>query len=242
MPTIRTMIFPWAAAAKALYPPLFARESTSLLRVFLPLIAVLIAVWFITVPIHELLHVAGCLVSGGRVTELTIQPMYGGTLLSKLFGFITPGGDYAGQLTGFDTAGSDRCYFVTVCFPFLLTIFLGFPLLVLAARSGHVLWHGIGIIHTILPIASLMGDYYEMGSIAATRLLGYAPGSETAALFRGDDLVLVLTRVWEAAPAHGTLVVTAGFLLGVVFVVVTLDLSILMSRLVIRNNEKRLDK
>jgi hypothetical protein len=238
MPTIRTLIFPWITVAKALFQPLLIKTQASLVKIFLPLIIVLIAVWFITVPIHELLHVAGCLVSGGEVTELTIQPMYGGALLSHLFSFVSPGGDYAGQLKGFDTGGDDVCYFITVFFPFLLTIFFGFSLLSLAARSGNPLWHGIGVVHTILPIASITGDYYEMGSIAMTRILGYAPGSEKAELFRGDDLPLVLSQVWEAAPPHGTLIVIAAALLGVVFIALTLDLSMLFARIVVRNGKK----
>jgi hypothetical protein len=238
MPSIRTLIFPWVAVAKALFQPLLVKESVSLVRVFSPLIIILIAVWFITVPVHELLHVAGCLVSGGEVSQLTIQPMYGGAFLSRVFSFVTPGGDYAGQLKGFDTDGSDVCYFITVFFPFLLTIFFGFSLLLLAARSGNPLWHGIGIVHIILPIASITGDYYEMGSIAMTRLLGYGSGSEQAELFRGDDLPLVFSRVWEAAPPYGIPIVIAAAVLGVVFIVMTLDLSILFARLAARNNEK----
>jgi multidrug transporter EmrE-like cation transporter len=238
MPAIRTLIFPWITVAKALFQPLIVKEQASLVRVFLPLVVILIAGWFVTVPIHELLHVAGCLISGGDVMELTIQPMYGGTLLSRVFSFVSPGGDYAGQLKGFDTGGNDVCYFITVLFPFLLTIFFGFSLLSLAARSGYPLWHGIGVVHTILPIASITGDYYEMGSIVMTRILGYLPGSDQAELFRGDDLPLVFSRVWEAAPPYGTLIVISAALLGVAFIALTLDLSILFARLILRNNKK----
>lgn len=238
MPTIRTLVFPWIAVARALFQPLLAKERESPVRILLPLIIVLIVVWFVTVPVHELLHAAGCLLSGGEVTELTIQPMYGGTLFSRLFGFVSPGGDYAGQLRGFDTAGNDVRYFITVFLPFLLTIFFGFSLLVRAARSGNAVWHGIGTVHTVLPIASVTGDYYEMGSIVTTRLLGYTAGSEEAELFRGDDLLIVFSRVWEAAPPHGTLIVITAAVIGVGFIVLTLDLSILFARITVRNNEK----
>jgi len=238
VPTIRTLIFPWSTVAVALFRPLLVKERASTVKIFLPLIIVLLVVWFLTVPIHELLHVSGCLLSGGKVTRLAIQPMYGGTLLSHVFDFVSAGGNYAGRLEGFDTGGNDMSYFITVFFPFLLTIFFGFSMLSLAARSGNPLWHGIGIVQTILPVASITGDYYEMGSIVMTRLLGYGPGSARAELFRGDDLPLVLSRVWEAAPPHGSLIVAAAALLGVVFIVVTLDLSILFARLTVRNIEK----
>jgi hypothetical protein len=239
MPTIRTLIFPWITVARALFQPLLIKQQVSLVKIFLPLLIVLIAVWFITVPVHELMHATGCLLSGGEVTELTIQPMYGGTLLSRVFDFVTPGGDYAGQLRGFDTGGNDVCYFITVFFPFLLTIFFGFSFLLLAARSGNPLWHGIGIVHTLLPVASITGDYYEMGSIAMTRILGFVPGSEKAELFRGDDLPLVLSQVWEAAPPHGTLIVVAATLLGIVFIALTLELSMLFAGIAVRDGKKK---
>ncbi len=234
MPTIQTFFFPWIEVANLLYKPLLKRTNVPAHKIFWPLVAVVVAAWFITVPIHELLHVAGCLISGGEVMELTIQPMYGGILLSKVFGFITSGGDYAGQLKDFDTGGSDICYFITVSFPFLLTVFLGVPLLSIAARSGSPLWHGVGAVHTILPVASITGDYYEMGSIAATRLFGYAHTSEEAALIRGDDLFRVISRVREAELANGVLVITVGLILGIFLVALTFDLSILFTRLVAR--------
>ncbi len=234
MPSIKALLFPWTELLRALLRPLLAKMDASLPRIFVPLILVVIAVWMVSVPIHELLHAAGCILSGGVVEELTVQPIYGGAMLSRVFNFVTPGGAYAGQLRGFDTGGSDLCYFVTVSFPFLLTIFLGFPLLASAARSGNPLWHGIGVVHALLPVASIAGDFYEMGSIAATRLFGYLPGSEEASLFRGDDLFLIISRVREAAPSHGALVVTLGIILAILFVTVTLALSLLVARIVVK--------
>jgi hypothetical protein len=64
--------------------------------------AAIVPCWFIYVPVHELLHVAGCVATGGEVTELQVQPMYGGTWLARVFPFVKAEGDYAGRLTGFD--------------------------------------------------------------------------------------------------------------------------------------------
>jgi hypothetical protein len=55
--------------------------------------------------------------------------MYGASLLTNIFPFVSTGSDYAGQLTGFDTHGSDLTYLFTVFFPFILTILLGVPLI-----------------------------------------------------------------------------------------------------------------
>ena len=84
-----------------------------------PLISILI-VWFLYVPIHELLHVLGCVITGGEVIRLEMSPIYGAALYAKVFPFIHSGSDYAGQLTDFNTHGSDFCYFVTDFMPYML--------------------------------------------------------------------------------------------------------------------------
>ena len=236
MSPLKTVLLPWSKVFRIMFQPLLAAADRPLWRVFLPLLLSLLVVWFITVPVHELLHVAGCLLSGGEVTELTIQPMYGGTLLARLFSFVTPGGEYAGQLTGFDTGGSDVCYFITVWFPFLLTVLLGVPCLRLAAKTGQPFVHGIGIVHTFLPLASIGGDFYEMGSILATRLMGMTAGSREAALIRGDDLMLAVSRVREAGLDHGLLAVGLGLIISIGLITLTVDLSILAARLITRKH------
>jgi hypothetical protein len=239
MPSLKKALLPWIEVFRVMFQPLLASVDRPLWRIFGQLILSILVVWFITVPVHELLHVAGCLLTGGEVSELTIQPMYGGVLLARLFSFVNPGGDYAGQLTGFDTGGSDFCYFVTVWFPFLLTVLLGFSCLRLAARGGRPLIHGIGIVHIFMPVASITGDFYEVGSIAATRLMGLPADSKAADLIRGDDLMLVISRVREAGPDHGLLTVGLGLIIGIALITLTVDLSILNARLIMR---KQLEK
>jgi hypothetical protein len=235
-PSLKTLLLPWSEVFRIMFQPLLTVADRPLWRIFLPLLLSLLVVWFITVPVHELLHVAGCLLTGGEVSELTIQPMYGGVLLAKMFSFVTPGGGYAGQLTGFDTGGSDVCYFVTVWFPFLLTVLLGVSCLTLAAGTGRSFVHGIGIVHTFLPVASITGDFYEMGSILATRLLGLPVDSRAADLIRGDDLMLVISRVREAGPDYGLLTVGLGLIISIGLITLTVDLSILTARLVTRKH------
>src|SRR5262249_31229017 len=52
-----------------------------------------------------------------------------------IFPFVSIGSEYAGQLTGFDTHGSDFTYLVTDAAPFTLTVLLGIPLLRSAAAE-----------------------------------------------------------------------------------------------------------
>jgi hypothetical protein len=226
----RTLLFPWVAVLKYLFNPLIARQNENLARVFLPLVALVALVWFVTVPVHELLHVAGCLMFGGSVDELTIQPMYGGALLAKVFPFVTAGGDYAGQLTGFDTAGSDLCYFATDFFPFLLTVFFGVPLLVLARRKKGTVLQVVGFVQIVVLFVSIPGDFYEMGSIVMTRLLGFGREAAETALIRGDDVAVVLSGVREAGVPNGAAIALGALGLGIVFQFVTLDASLLVAR------------
>src|SRR5262249_2715862 len=70
----------------------------------------MLAGWWIYVPVHELLHAAGCRLTGGGVTRLEIGAVYGGALLSRVLPFVVAGGEDAGRLSGFDTHRSDRIY------------------------------------------------------------------------------------------------------------------------------------
>jgi len=162
------------------------RGFRSLLLVF----AGTLAGWWIYVPVHELLHAAGCAVTGGRVSRLEIAAMYGGGLLARIFPFVVSGSDYAGRLSGFDTRGSDLIYLVTDLAPFLLT-FPGVWLLRRAAAARKALLFGAALPFALAPFLSLTGDAYEIGSILVTRL---PPWSRFPAL-RGDDLFLKIEQM-----------------------------------------------
>jgi len=157
-----------------------------------------VATWWIYVPIHELLHALGCYITGGSVTELQIASEYGGALFARFLPFVVGTSEYAGRLSGFDTKGSDLIYLATDVLPFLLTIFIGVPLLKACARSGRPALFGAAFVLALAPFYCLTGDYYEMGSIVTTRLFTWLSGGETLrfAALRSDDVVKLVGDVW----------------------------------------------
>lgn len=176
----------------------------------------LLASWWIYVPLHELSHAWGCLAAGGTVSRLEIDEAYGAAWLAEWFPYIRPGSDYAGRLSGFDTGGSDWVYLATVFSPYLLTVFIGLPLLYLAIRHAKTWLLGAAIPWALTPFLSLTGDYYEMGSIIASRLVTpWLP--DAMGRWRGDDLPLLADTLFGRG-GHGTLAdalgLGAGFLLG----------------------------
>ena len=150
--------------------------------------------WWVYVPVHELLHALGCVISGGRVTRLDLSPVYGADFLRNFFPFISSGSEYAGQLTGFDTRGNDLTYLITVFLPYTLTIFPGVPLLKAAStetassRSGSIRL-GISIPLAYAPFIALTGDYYEISSIIISRLVAWALPGFSPLYWRSDDLI-----------------------------------------------------
>src|SRR5262249_15607941 len=162
--------------------------------------------WWIYVPVHELAHAFGCWIGGGDVTRLEISPVYGAAALQSVFPFVAVGSDYAGQLTGFDTHGNDLTYLFTDFCPFLMTIFVGVPLLRAVTRlerSGLARWVllGIAIPIAFAPFISLFGDYYEMGSIVVTRVVRFWSPTFELTRWRSDDLFkLAGERLGDSSP------------------------------------------
>jgi hypothetical protein len=149
--------------------------------------------WWVYVPLHELAHAFGCLLGGGSVSRLDIDPVYGAALLQRIFPFVHVGSDYAGQLAGFDTRGSDATYLLTDFLPFLGTILLGVPLLRAAGRDGsspavQAARFGASLPLAFAPFLSLTGDYYEMGSIVVSRVAAWLTPGVPVTRWRGDDL------------------------------------------------------
>jgi hypothetical protein len=155
-------------------------------------LAGLAAGWWLYVPIHEMLHAAGCLAAGGSVTRLEIAPLYGGALLQRIFPFVVAGGDYAGRLSGFATNGSDLVYLATDLGPFVLTLFPGVWWLRKSGRAGRPVLFGLSLPFALAPFLSLPGDAYEIGSILVTRL---PPWAEMREILRGDDLFQQVERL-----------------------------------------------
>lgn len=153
--------------------------------------------WWIYVPVHELLHVAGCVATGGAVERLDLDPLYGAALLARVFPFVHAGSEYAGRLSGFDTRGSDGIYLATDLAPFLLALLPGLWALRAAARRRRALLFGLALPFAYAPWLSLTGDAYEIGSLAVVQL---SPWQPLRALLLGDDLAL---RARELAAIEG---------------------------------------
>ncbi len=221
------------------------------LRGLVAVTVVLVVTWFIYVPIHELLHVLGCVATGGTVTTLEVAPQYGGALLARWFPFVVSGGDYAGRLSGFDTKGSDLVYLATDITPFLLSVLIGVPLLRACTRRWRPVLFGVGIVVGLAPFYNLIGDYYEMGSIITTRVVTLLGGGGEPIAFvalRSDDVFKLIGELFTK-PAelglHTSAKVGAGFVIVTVSIVVGVALAVLtyaagdgVARIVVRQPAK----
>lgn len=233
----------------------FQTESKPLLLLSTLMLSFLIT-WFIYVPIHELLHVAGCILGGGEVKEVILDPKYGGALLNKIFPFIQPqASGYAGRVTGFDP-GSDLGYLTTVFFPFLLTIFPGVWLLIYSARIKRMCVSGIGMILGLAPFMNVTGDYFEIGTIITTKfwnivLQGYPARSIEAYWdLRSDDIFRLVSEISSSPTLYGlpgfsiffqlAAVILSGFLLAIVFSGWTYQigrlLAVQLEKLILKSN------
>jgi len=167
---------------------------------FMSLLMMATVGWWLYVPAHELLHAFGCLWSGGEVTRLELAPEYGAAWLQAFFPWLAVGSDYAGQLTGFDTRGSDLIYLVTVLAPYGLTLFPGMTLwtFVLTANWGSAsVWALTGLSFSMVaaPFIAIFGDMYEAASIITTRGLLLAGRVQDLQRWRSDDMFLLLREL-----------------------------------------------
>jgi len=200
--------------------------------------------WWIYVPLHELGHAFGCILGGGTVSKLEISPMYGASFLKEIFPFVSVGSDYAGQLTGFDTKGSDLIYLLTDFFPFLLTVFVGVPLLRSAAGSrplSAAIKLGLGLPIAFAPFISFSGDYYEMGSTIISRIASFFSPAFEISRWRSDDLFKLAGEIFFSGNHYGfidILGVTLSFLLGIVLIYITYMLGVLWSKLILSPKNK----
>jgi hypothetical protein len=178
--------------------------------------------WWMYVPLHELAHALGCWVAGGTVTRLDIDPLYGAALLARVLPFVHVGSDYAGQLSGFDTHGSDAVYLLTDVLPFAMTIAIGVPLLEESAignrsPAARAVMFGAALPIAYAPFISVTGDFYEIGSILVSRLAAVLGCVGDATRWRGDDLLRVADRVVGAGGGIGDAVgITLAFVVGVI--------------------------
>lgn len=189
------------------------------------LLVSLVVTWFIYVPIHELLHVAGCVLTGGTVSELVMGREYGAGLLKNIFPFITPATTrYAGRVTGFEPNG-DIGYLVTVLAPYILTLFPGIPLIGKAIRTTRFVYWGPGIVIGLATFYNVTGDFFEIGTIISTRMIDMATGGKVSAgvsaywSLRSDDLFRLIGEIGTDPAGYGF--DTAAGIIPVSLVVVT---------------------
>jgi hypothetical protein len=221
------VILPFSDVLNGLGPIMSGRNSA---RPTALMVASLIITWFVYVPIHELLHVLGCVATGGTVSELQVDWKYGGSILAKFFPFVKVGGDYAGRLTGFDTKGSDWVYLATDFMPFVLTVLLGVPWILMCLARARPILFGAGIVVGLAPIYQLPGDYFEMGSIVVTGLLTIVSGSETVVFqtLRSDDIFRLIGELFTKAGEMG--LDTAGRLVaGILVIIASLAMAIFLA-------------
>ncbi|MBN1878526.1 hypothetical protein JW823_00270 [bacterium] len=198
--------------------------------------------WFIYVPIHELLHVGGCVITGGTVSELILGREYGADLLRHIFPFITPiTTQYAGRVTGFQPNG-DIGYLVTVFAPFILTVFPGVWFIGKALQTAKIWFWGPGIVMGLASFYNLTGDFFEIGTIFSTRLLDFVSlgfSSEVIPSFwelRSDDVFRLFSEIASAPDAYGMnhftgmSIVTATILIGFFLAVVCSGLTYRLGR------------
>ena len=202
--------------------------------------------WWVYVPVHELCHALGCVLAGGAVTRLEIDPLYGATLLQRVFPFVAVGSAYAGQLTGFDTHGNDLTYLATDFCPFLLTLLVGIPVLrSIRPRPARPLLacvkFGAALPVAFAPFISITGDYYEMGSILVSRFVALWSPSFPLQRWRSDDFFKLADHVLRAPGASlGDVAgVSASLLLGIALVFATYWVGTLWARLIRRFHAPR---
>ena len=180
------------------------------------------ATWWVYVPVHELLHALGCSITGGSVTELQIAPRYGGTLLARVLPFVVGHSNYAGRLSGFDTKGSDLIYLATDAMPFLLSVFIGVPLLKACGHVGRPALLGPAFVLALAPFYSLTGDYYEMGSIITTRVLGVLRRAGPPP-YRSDDVIQLVADLFTKPAQFG---IASGYAMAAAVLIIAAGLGV----------------
>lgn len=202
------------------------------LTTMVPAMVTMLVTWFVYVGIHELLHVAGCLVVGGSVSTLEISSRYGGNIYARYFDFVVTSSEYAGRLSGFDTHGSDFIYMSTVFGPFVLTVLFGVLLVKLCTRRRRPILFGVAIIVGLAPFYNLQGDYFEMGSILVTRavtvIFGGGGNPPMFELLRSDDIFKLLDSLVRS-PSKLGLTSTGLVFAGIAVIIASFVVDVLLA-------------
>jgi len=235
---IKEILWPWSAV-KSCFVHVF--EVFEILlgdkiakRFVLAILSLLIA-WHIYTPIHELFHVAGCLLGGGTVEELALSPQYGAHLLKHIFPFIVAESEYAGQLSGFSTPNY-WAYALTDFFPYLLSL-PGVILMELSRRKRWIFLFGPALILIMVPLTSIPGDFYEMASLVTTQIGEAFGGSAQAGYLISDDVFKLVSTLHENGilSVFNTVMVLVGFILAAYLASATLALEWVIAKKALTN-------
>jgi hypothetical protein len=228
---MRWLLIPYEDAAAHLLAAAEAiLEGARTRRVLGSLLLSVFGAFYLYVPVHELLHALGCRATGGRVTTLLIAPFYGGGLLARILPFVHAGGEHAGKLSDFDTGKSDFVYLCTDLAPYLLSLG-SFSILRSARRRRSALLFGLGAVLVAAPLMGLIGDYFEMAGILASRALvgiGAVADDNVVRALRSDDLPALLAGFDVAFPRHRAAwaaAVAGTFVVDVLLVTTTLAIA-----------------
>ena len=109
--------------------------------------------------------------------------------------------------------------------PYLLTVVIGVPLLKHCGTRARPLLLGGATVVALAPFYNIPGDYYEMGSILATRVAVLVSGEADWTNLRSDDLFKLIEEL-ETLSVPGTLstaylVIVAGTLVAVLLAFLT---------------------
>lgn len=196
--------FPFGAAWAVLLELFHGYEQLLLKRGLFALLGALVGVlvgWFVYTPVHELLHVLACWMTGGEVRELQIKPLYGGHLWAALFPFVTAGGQYAGRLTDFDVP-NDAAYFVVDLFPYVLSLF-ALALARWAVHQGRSWAFGAALVPALVPLWSVVGDFFEAVSLVLQHVAMAMSDQLPARAFIADDAFRLWRELGELGLANG---------------------------------------
>lgn len=185
--------------------------------------------WHIYTPIHELLHVFGAVVTGGSVESLALKPQYGGVLLAKVFPFVVPESDYAGQLTGFEVP-CDLAYYLVDIMPYFLSL-VGSAIVGLSRSKKSGVLFGLGLLLALVPLMSLPGDFYEASSLLVNRVSPLVTDLPDRILIHDDLFKLLGTLSEQGLLGMGSAsLVGLGVLLGLWQVILLFGLQIVIRK------------
>jgi len=213
-------LYPWRAVPAVLRLVMQTFEDILLAKRTYSLFWILfwlIVLWHVYVPVHELLHVLGCYLTGGEVRELALKAQYGGQLLSKFFPFVVAESNYAGQLTGFSTP-NDFAYAFVDFLPYLISM-PGVALFVVARKKCSPILFALATVLGLTPMTVVIGDFYEAASLLTTRLGPLLDPQLGPRALISDDVFRLFGELREAGNLSlvSVLLVVLGLVLAVFF-------------------------